>query len=161
MPINKTVVDIILTKAARVNWTASKPRRGGIVLCDDKGFYLGVDITKDLTDLGGGIHYVCEDTLMGSIREYNEEGLKCLPQLNWLKLFTSYVVLSNSLVIFLIKIDEDLSTYIQEFRHAKKVRRKLEISDIVYVERKDIKNVKLYSKIRPLLEYAAENYPWD
>lgn len=162
MPSNKDILDPIVIKADRVNWSASKPKRGGIVLCDNKGFYLGVDNnTKDLTDLGGEIHYICEDAILGSIREYEEEGLKCLPQLNWLKLFSSYVILGNSIVIFLIKIDVDLDNYMKEFRQIKKIRKHVEISDIVYVEKDKIKDVKIYEKIRPLIEYAAANFPWD
>lgn len=164
MHATKEPLEPIIVKAGHVNWTTSKPSRSGIILYDKKGLYLGVDNnSKDLTDLGGEIHYIYEDAILGAIREYEEESLKCLPKLNWLQLYSSYVILGNSIVIFLVKIDQDkkIEDYIEAFRNIKKTKRYLEISDIVYVPIEQVKNTKIYKRIKPLLDHAIDHYLWD
>jgi len=157
--ITPRATNILIRNVGEVNWANSFPKRAGIILYDDNGLYLGVDsYTKELTDFGGEINYINEDTISGSIREYKEETLKTFPSLSWFDIFNAKVVLSDSIVIFLVRVYEDLTPLIKDFNKKKIGIRMLELSDILYIRKEDIENYKIYRRIKPLLEFVLENY---
>jgi len=159
--ITPRVTNVLIRNVGEVNWANSCPKRAGIILYDEKGLYLGVDsYTKELTDFGGEINYINEDTISGSIREYKEETLKTFPSLSWFDIFNAKVVLSDSIVIFLVRVYEDLTPLIKDFNKKKIGKRMLELSDILYIRREDIEKYKIYRRIQPLLSFVLENYDW-
>lgn len=152
--------NILIRQVGKVNWSNSKPRRAGLILYDQKGVYLGVDNrSKELTDFGGEINYINEDTISGSLREYSEETLGAFPQFSWFNIFSSYAILSDSIVIFLVKVD-DIDHLIEEFRDRKSKKKLVELDDILHLNWKEIETYPIYDRIKPLLLYALENYDW-
>lgn len=148
---------ILLLKAGFVNWTLSKPKRAGIIVYDKEGFYMGVDYpSNELTDFGGEINYVNEDTIVGSIREYNEETLGSFPKLNWYEVFSSYAVISDSIVIFLFKTESPLDKFIEKFKENIKLVKSFEISNILYIKREDIVKFPIYAKIKPMILHILD-----
>ncbi len=153
--------NILIRKAGTINWTNSKPRRAGIILYNNTGLYLGVDsFSEELTDFGGEINYINEDTITGSIREYKEETLETLPQLTWFDIFSASAVLSDSIVIFLIRANSDLQPMIEDFHIRKNDYRVVELSDIRHINWEDIEKLPIYGRVRPLLLFAVQNYDW-
>lgn len=148
---------ILIKPVGEVNWNTSRPQRAGIILYDQKGLYLGVDSqTKDLTDFGGEINYVNEDTITGAIREYTEETLGVFPKLTWFDVFNSKVILANNIVVFLVKIDTDLTPFIQSFKNNKNGFD--EISDIQYVSVDNVQDCVIYSRVRSLLLHMVNSW---
>lgn len=152
---------VLIERAGKVNWTNSTPARAGILLYDDEGVYMGIDnFTQELTDFGGEINYINEDTIKGSIREYDEETLHTFPELTWSDIFNCDVVLSDNIAMFLVRVKGDMTEYIKKFKLKKNITRVVELTDIKYIKREDLDDYCIYKRIRPLVKYAVENYDW-
>jgi hypothetical protein len=154
--------DIVICKASKINWKNSRPRRAGIVLFDNEGFYLGVDTrTGDLTDFGGQVTYANEDAITGAIREYNEETLDVFPNLDWLDVYNCNVIVTHSVVIFLVHVSGSMIRYLDFFQDKMVNMKFSELKGIKYAKRSDLETLKIFSLIRPLLIYARDNYDWS
>lgn len=154
--------NILIVNAGEVNWSESQPKRAGIILYDSKGFYMGLDnYHKELTDFGGEINYINEDTLSGALREYKEETLGTFPELNWYRLFTSRAIISDSIVIFLIKTDQDLSDNVELFRKKRQGQKRIELDDILYIHKENVLNYPIFHRIRSMMSYVMDHFDWN